>query len=88
MAKNRDFGSNAAADKDDLRVPAPAARETKFEHIEVSLTLDGQTYVSLQRHDVIDAQVNSRTVKFLRREKETFYDTLRLKLKWGERPED
>ncbi len=64
------------------------AKENRFGDVEVSLTLDGQTYVTLQRHDVISACINTHTVKFLRRAKETFYDTLRMKLKWGDRPED
>lgn len=63
-------------------------KENKFGGVDVSLTLDGQTYLTLQRHDVITAKVNTHTVKFLRRKKETFYSTLRTKLKWGERPEE
>lgn len=64
------------------------AKENKFGDVEVSLTLDGQTYVALQRHDTIRASIDDETVKFLRRKKETFYSTLRTKLKWGETPED
>ncbi|MBI3331353.1 NAD(+)/NADH kinase [Candidatus Peregrinibacteria bacterium] len=60
------------------------AKDNKFGDIEVSLTLDGQTYVALQRHDRINAKMNSHTVKFLRRSQDTFYGTLRDKLKWGE----
>jgi NAD+ kinase len=63
-------------------------KPNKFGNVEVSLTLDGQTYVRLQRQDRIHAHLGDRTVKFLRRKKETFYGTLRQKLKWGERPED
>jgi NAD+ kinase len=62
------------------------SKQNKFSDVQVSLTLDGQMYVSLQRGDVISATVNAHTVKFLRRKKETFYSTLRNKLKWGERP--
>lgn len=51
---------------------------------EMSLTLDGQTYVTLERHDRIRAHMNDKTVKFLRRTQETFFSTLRSKLKWGE----
>ncbi len=61
--------------------------ENKFRDIEVSLTLDGQTYISLQRGDTIRAAMGSRTVKFLRRSPDAFYGTLRTKLKWGERLE-
>jgi NAD+ kinase len=64
------------------------AKQNKFGDVEVSLTLDGQTYVTLQRGDKIAAHINAKTVKFLRRAKETFYGTLRAKLKWGERLED
>jgi NAD+ kinase len=64
------------------------AKENKFQDTEVSLTLDGQTYVTLQRKDVIEAYIDDRTVKFLRRAKETFYGMIRAKLKWGDRPED
>ncbi len=61
--------------------------ENKFKDIEVSLTLDGQTYISLQRGDTIRAVMSTRTVKFLRRSPDTFYGTLRTKLRWGERME-
>jgi NAD+ kinase len=63
------------------------AKSNKFRDVQVSLTLDGQTYVQLQRGDHVHASMDGRTAKFLRRAKETFYDTLRLKLKWGEGPE-
>ncbi len=60
----------------------------KFGAAQVSLTLDGQTYVALERKDVVTASVRPERVRFLRRSSETFYGTLRQKLKWGERPED
>jgi NAD+ kinase len=60
-------------------------KQNKFSDVQVSLTLDGQTYVTLQRNDVVHATVSSETVKFLRRNDETFFSTLRNKLKWGER---
>ena len=63
-------------------------KDNKFGGVEVSLTLDGQMYFTLQRGDRIIATMNAHTVKFLRRKKETFYATLRTKLKWGERPEE
>ncbi|MBI1813193.1 NAD(+)/NADH kinase [Candidatus Peregrinibacteria bacterium] len=59
-------------------------KENKFRDVEVSLTLDGQSYVRLQRHDVIHAHLNDKTVKFLRRKQDTFFSTLRSKLRWGE----
>lgn len=64
------------------------SKENKFGDTEVSLTLDGQVYVTLHRHDRITASTSKRTVTFLRRREETFYSTLRTKLKWGERPEE
>lgn len=63
-------------------------KPNKFGDAEVSLTLDGQSYVRLRRGDRIDAWMCQDSVQFLRRSKETFYGTLRTKLKWGERPED
>lgn len=64
------------------------SRSKKFGGVEVSLTLDGQTYLRLKPGDRIRATITEKTVKFLRRKKETFYSTLRSKLKWGERPEE
>jgi NAD+ kinase len=55
--------------------------------VEVSLTLDGQQFVRLQKHDRVLAHINTKTVRFLRRQQDTFYHTLRSKLKWGERVE-
>jgi NAD+ kinase len=63
-------------------------KQNKFGDVEVSLTLDGQVYFALQRHDKLIACINDEKVKFLRRKKESFYATLRAKLKWGERPEE
>lgn len=63
------------------------AKNNKYRDVQVSLTLDGQTYVQLKRGDHVRASMEGKTVKFLRRAKETFYDTLRLKLKWGDSPE-
>lgn len=53
----------------------------------VSLTLDGQVYYELQRYDHVQVDVHSDTLKFLRRREDTFFHTLRTKLKWGERLE-
>jgi NAD+ kinase len=60
------------------------AKENKFGDTEVSLTLDGQTYVTLKRGDRVIARVDEHTVKFVRRKQDTFFGTLRAKLKWGE----
>jgi len=56
-----------------------------YRHSEVSLTLDGQVYQPLKRLDRVTVSVHSDTVKFVRRRQDTFYSTLRTKLKWGER---
>ncbi len=63
-------------------------KQNKFEDVQVSLTLDGQTYVTLQRNDTVHAVISKKSVKFLRRNDESFFSTLRSKLKWGERIEE
>lgn len=62
-------------------------QENKFGDTEVSLTLDGQVYLSLKRNDRVAARQHPESVKFLRRNQDTFFSTLRAKLKWGERLE-
>ncbi|MFA6038977.1 MAG: NAD(+)/NADH kinase [Candidatus Peribacteraceae bacterium] len=64
------------------------SKENKFGDIEVSLTLDGQVFNVLQRYDRVRVSCHPGTVKFLRRKQDTFYATLRKKLKWGEVPTD
>ncbi len=59
-------------------------KPNKFGDVQVSLTLDGQTYVTLQRGDTVHAIVSEETAKFLRFSDETYFGTLRSKLKWGE----
>jgi NAD+ kinase len=59
-------------------------RESKFEHIDVSLTLDGQVHHSLHRGDHVHVKAHPECLKFLRRRRDTFYETLRGKLGWGE----
>ena len=63
-------------------------KENKFQDVEVVLTIDGQVYTTLQRGDIIQAHINSKTVKLLRRAQDTFFSALRTKLKWGESPEN
>jgi NAD+ kinase len=63
-------------------------KANKFGDVKVSLTLDGQTYVSLMRGDIVTVTVASETARFLRRAEETYFGTLRSKLKWGESLED
>ncbi len=62
-------------------------KANKFKDTEVVLTLDGQVYVPLQNGDVIFACGSKTTIQFLRRKQDTFFGTLRTKLKWGERLE-
>jgi NAD+ kinase len=64
------------------------SEERRIRDVEVSLTLDGQRYVSLERLDCITARMNGQTVKFIRRRPETFFGTLRAKLHWGQNPDD
>lgn len=59
-------------------------KPNKFGDVQVSLTLDGQTYVTLQRGDTVHAVLSEETAKFLRLSDETYFGTLRSKLKWGE----
>lgn len=63
-------------------------QENKFMDHQVSLTLDGQAYVSLQRSDIIRVSMKGETVRFLRRHEDTFFSTLREKLQWGGGVED
>jgi len=60
-------------------------KPNKFQDAEVVLTLDGQVYIPLKNKDVVKACACGDTVKFLRRKQDTFFGTLREKLKWGER---
>jgi len=60
-------------------------RARKFEDFEVFLTLDGQVSVQLQRGDKIELVMGDKSVQFVRRSEDTFFHTLREKLKWGER---
>ncbi len=59
-------------------------KKNKFADIQISMTLDGQTYVSLEGNDKVSACISPHTIKFLRRKEDTFFETLRGKLKWGE----
>lgn len=59
-------------------------KQNKFQDVQVSLTLDGQTYVTLRRGDIVHASSAKHSALFLRRKEETFFGTLRAKLKWGD----
>lgn len=61
-----------------------ATKANKFQMVNVILTLDGQVYVPLQSGDTVTACGCEKTVRFLRRKQDTFFGTLREKLKWGE----
>ena len=61
-------------------------KERAFIPMQVSLTLDGQQYVPLERGDTVRVKTSNRSAIFLRSREETFLQTLRAKLKWGERP--
>ena len=56
----------------------------KYDDTEVVLTLDGQVYIGLEGGDIITITQDKRSVKFVRRAQDTFFGTLREKLKWGE----
>jgi NAD+ kinase len=60
------------------------ARENKFQDTTVILTVDGQVYHPLQQGDTVSVNTHEETVKFLRRKQDTFFSTIREKLKWGE----
>jgi NAD+ kinase len=57
---------------------------TKFDDREVFLTIDGQTSMPLKSGDRVSARMDGHSIHFLRRKEDTFYGTLREKLKWGE----
>ena len=60
-------------------------KPNKFKDTEVVLTIDGQVYVPLQQSDRVRISVHPQRVRFLRRTQDTFFRTIRHKLKWGER---
>lgn len=52
--------------------------------ITVGLTVDGQVYHTLEEGDTVSVRTSEVPVVFLRKNEDTFYKTLRTKLKWGE----
>lgn len=56
----------------------------KFLDSEIGLTLDGQVYFPLEAFDRVIVRMGRKVVKFLRRRQDTFFSTLRAKLRWGE----
>lgn len=63
-------------------------KRKQLNDIQVSLTLDGQTYITLESHDIVRVASSRDVVRFLHRRNGTFFETLRKKLKWGERREE
>ena len=59
-------------------------REPRYVDSEVSLTLDGQVYHRLERFDRVSVRAHPGSVQFMRRRQDSFFHTLRRKLKWGE----
>jgi NAD+ kinase len=55
------------------------------EQEETFLTVDGQVGIPLQHGDVLTCNKSGRKVRLLRLSNRTFFDVLRMKLKWGER---
>ncbi len=59
-------------------------KQNKFQDANVVLTLDGQVYETLKSRDRIRICGCGKNVQFLRKAQDTFFHTLRQKLKWGE----
>ena len=59
-------------------------RKSSHEDVNVSLTLDGQSHHQLKREDHIVIKQHPEKIRFLKRKEDTFYETLREKLGWGE----
>jgi NAD+ kinase len=52
---------------------------------EAFLTVDGQVGIAVLDGDIVTCRRSARTVSLLRLSKHSFFDVLRMKLKWGER---
>jgi len=59
-------------------------RESSHEDVRISLTIDGQTHREIARGDRVEITTHAERIRFLRGEKDSFYETLREKLGWGE----
>src|SRR3989344_2866455 len=59
-------------------------RESSHEDVRISLTIDGQTHHEIARGDRVEITTHKERIRFLRREHDSFYETLREKLGWGE----
>jgi NAD+ kinase len=58
---------------------------SNYDDTRVYLTLDGQSSYELQSGDVLLARLSDTPITFLRSDQDTFFDTIRRKLRWGER---
>jgi len=61
-----------------------AMKHVKFQNAQVVLTLDGQVYEPLRSGDSIEILGSGASISLLRKAQDTFFHTLRRKLKWGE----
>lgn len=83
------FSQKPIAIRSDAKVCVEVnSKESKFSDASIVLTIDGQVYIPLQTNDRVIITKSAHTLKFLRRKQETFFGTLRQKLKWGERVDD
>ncbi len=55
-----------------------------FSNCGIVLTIDGQQTFNLLGGDTVLARLHNKKVKLLRRKQDTFFSTLRKKLKWGD----
>lgn len=61
-------------------------KQESYHDSDVILTIDGQSYVSLQKNDRVSITLSRQKIKLLRSKQDPFFETLQRKLKWGEKP--
>jgi NAD+ kinase len=59
------------------------SKSNRYNDAQVSLTLDGQIYVALTEKETVHIFPSKKSVTFIRKSKETFFETLKTKLEWG-----
>jgi NAD+ kinase len=64
----------------------PLLPKHKHEDEAVYLTLDGQVFTAIEPNMIITISAAQQTVTFLRKAEDSFFHTLRTKLKWGDKP--
>ena len=64
----------------------PKLNTTRHDDEAVYLTIDGQVFKKIEPNMTIEVSLSSRVVTFLRKEDDSFFHTLRTKLKWGDKP--